>query len=122
MAVVGVSIGGCKGSSRGGEERVEVELLTGVATPSPATPLMAWEQTADALSRWMWGIFVRILKYVARQWAQCWGSENRKGFPNTKATKEGAQFTKDRETKNLRKSVLVSKVVNPLYTCPRAPF
>jgi hypothetical protein len=33
-----------------------------------------------------------------------------------------AQFTKDRETKNLRKPVLASKVVNPLYICPRAPF
>jgi hypothetical protein len=47
------------------------------------------------------------------------GSENRKGSPNTRATKEDAQFTKDRETRNLRKSVLASKVVTPLHVPSR---
>jgi hypothetical protein len=50
------------------------------------------------------------------------GSENRKGSPNTRATKEDAQFTKDRETRNLRKSVLTSKVVNPFTRALTHPF
>jgi hypothetical protein len=45
--------------------------------------------------------------------ANAGGSENRKGSPNTRVAKEDAQFMKDSETKNLRKSVLASKVVNP---------
>jgi hypothetical protein len=38
-----------------------------------------------------------------------------------RVTKEGAQFTKDGETKNLRKSVLASKIVNP-FTRALAPL
>jgi hypothetical protein len=36
--------------------------------------------------------------------------------------KEGVQFTKDRETKNLRKPVLASKVVNPFTRALAPPF
>jgi hypothetical protein len=50
------------------------------------------------------------------------GVRNRKGFPNMRATKEGAQFTKDNETKNLRKPVLASKVVNPFTRALAPPF
>jgi hypothetical protein len=48
------------------------------------------------------------------------GSENRKGSPNMRVTKQGAQFTKDMETKNLRKSELALKVVIPFHvpSCP----
>jgi hypothetical protein len=48
------------------------------------------------------------------------GSEKRKGSPNMRVAKEDAQFMKDKETKNLRKSVLASKVVN-LFTRAHAP-
>jgi hypothetical protein len=50
------------------------------------------------------------------------GVRNRKGFPNMRATKEGAQFTKDNETKNLRKPVLASKVVNTFTRALAPPF
>jgi hypothetical protein len=50
------------------------------------------------------------------------GSENRKSHPNTRDMKEGAQFTKDRETENLRNSVLASKVVNPFTRALAPPF
>jgi hypothetical protein len=36
--------------------------------------------------------------------------------------KEGAQFTKDKEIKNLRKYVLSSKVVNPFTRAFAPPF
>jgi hypothetical protein len=48
------------------------------------------------------------------------GSEKWKGSPNMRVAKEDAQFTKDKKTKNLRKSVLASKVVN-LFTHAHAP-
>jgi hypothetical protein len=50
------------------------------------------------------------------------GSENRNGSPNTRDTNQSAKFTKDRETKNLRKSELASKVVNPLHVPSRRSF
>jgi hypothetical protein len=50
------------------------------------------------------------------------GVRKSEGVPNTRATKEDAQFTKDRETKNLRKSVLASKVVNPFTRALAPPF
>jgi hypothetical protein len=46
---------------------------------------------------------------------QCWGSENRKESPNIRVTKDG-------ETKNLRKPVLASKVVNPFIRALAPPF
>jgi hypothetical protein len=50
------------------------------------------------------------------------GSENPEGSPNTQTTKEDAQFTKVRETGNLRKSLLASKVVNPFTRAHAPPF
>jgi hypothetical protein len=50
------------------------------------------------------------------------GSKNRKGSPNSRVMKEGALFMKDKETKNLRKSVLTSKVVNPFTRALAPPF
>jgi hypothetical protein len=50
------------------------------------------------------------------------GSENWKESPNTRASRASAQFTKDRETKNLRKHVLTSKVVNPFTRALVPPF
>jgi hypothetical protein len=49
------------------------------------------------------------------------GSENRMESPNTRVANESAQVSKDRETKNLRKPVLASKVVNP-FTHALAPL
>jgi hypothetical protein len=48
------------------------------------------------------------------------GSENRKGSPNTRAMRKDAQFAKVKETENLQKSILASKVVN-LFTHAHAP-
>jgi hypothetical protein len=53
---------------------------------------------------------------------QCWGSENQKGSTNTRVSKEGIQFTKDGETKNLWKSALATKVVNPFTRALAFPF
>jgi hypothetical protein len=50
------------------------------------------------------------------------GSKNRKGSPNTRVAKVDAQFTKDKETKILRKSVLASKAVNPFTRAHSPPF
>jgi hypothetical protein len=49
-------------------------------------------------------------------------SENRKGSPNMQAAKEDAQFTKIKETCNLRKFILTSKVVNPFTRTLAPPF
>jgi hypothetical protein len=48
------------------------------------------------------------------------GFENRMESLNTRITNRSAQVTKDEETKNLRKPVLASKVVNP-FTRALAP-
>jgi hypothetical protein len=51
------------------------------------------------------------------------GSEKSEGIPehkNTRTTRFNVQFTKDRETRNLQKTPLASKVVN-LFTRARAP-
>jgi hypothetical protein len=50
------------------------------------------------------------------------GSENRMESPNTRITNESAQVTKDGETKNLWKPVLISKVVNPFTRALAPPF
>jgi hypothetical protein len=50
------------------------------------------------------------------------GSENRMESPNTRVANESAQVTKDGETKNLRMSVLTSKVVNPFTRALTPPF
>jgi hypothetical protein len=50
------------------------------------------------------------------------GSENRKESPKTRVMKASTQFTKDRETKNLRKPTLASKVVNPFTRALAPPF
>jgi hypothetical protein len=50
------------------------------------------------------------------------GSENQMESPNTGVTKGSAQFTKDGETKNLRKPTLASKVVNPFTRALSPPF
>jgi hypothetical protein len=42
--------------------------------------------------------------------------------PNTRSMKFNVQFTKDRETKNLQKSALASKVVNPFTRAHAPPF
>jgi hypothetical protein len=50
---------------------------------------------------------------------QCWGPENRKGPPNTNGVRFPNKYTqvcKSAESRNLRKSILASKVVNP-FTC-----
>jgi hypothetical protein len=47
-------------------------------------------------------------------------SENRMESPNTRITNKCTKVTKKEETKNLRKPVLASKVVNP-FTCALAP-
>jgi hypothetical protein len=49
-------------------------------------------------------------------------SENQKESPNTRVTNESTQFMKDGETKNLRKPVLASKVVNPFTRALVPPF
>jgi hypothetical protein len=50
------------------------------------------------------------------------GSENWKESPNTRVMKASMQFTKDRETKNLRKPALASNVVNPFTRALAPPF
>jgi hypothetical protein len=50
------------------------------------------------------------------------GFENRKESPNTIVTNESTKFTKDGETKNLRKPGLSSKVVNPFTGALAPPF
>jgi hypothetical protein len=52
----------------------------------------------------------------------CWGSENRMESPNTRITNKSAQVMKDGETRNLRKLVLASKVVNPFIRALAPPF
>jgi hypothetical protein len=53
---------------------------------------------------------------------QCWGSKNRRESPNTRDTNKSTQVTKDRETRNLQKPVLTSKVVNPFTRTLTRPF
>jgi hypothetical protein len=48
------------------------------------------------------------------------GPKNQRESPNTRTTRFNVQFTKDRETRNLQKTALASKVVNP-FTHARAP-
>jgi hypothetical protein len=50
------------------------------------------------------------------------GFENQKGPPNKRVTKESVLYMKDRETKNLWKSVLTSKVVNSFTRALAPPF
>jgi hypothetical protein len=50
------------------------------------------------------------------------GVPNRMESPNTRVVNESAQVPKDRETKNLRKPVLTSKVVNPFTRALTPPF
>jgi hypothetical protein len=52
----------------------------------------------------------------------CWGSENRMESPNTKVTNKYTKVTKKEETKNLRKPVFASKVVNPFTRALAPPF
>jgi hypothetical protein len=44
------------------------------------------------------------------------GVRKSEGVPELESHEGSAQFTKDRETSNLRKSALASKVMNPLRT------
>jgi hypothetical protein len=48
------------------------------------------------------------------------GPKNRWESPNTRTMRFNVRFAKDRETKNLQKTALASKVVNP-FTCAHAP-
>jgi hypothetical protein len=50
------------------------------------------------------------------------GLKNQWESPNTRTTRFNAQFTKDRETRNLQKSALTSKVVNPFTRAHVPPF
>jgi hypothetical protein len=50
------------------------------------------------------------------------GSEDRMESPNTRVTNKSAQVMKRGETKNLRMSVLASKVVNPFTRALAPPF
>jgi hypothetical protein len=50
------------------------------------------------------------------------GSENRKESPNTRVTNKCTKVTKKEETKNLRKPVLTSKIVNPFTRALTPPF
>jgi hypothetical protein len=50
------------------------------------------------------------------------GPKNWKGSPNTRVTKEDAQFTKNKEIKNLQKSALTWKLVNPFTRAQAPPF
>jgi hypothetical protein len=52
----------------------------------------------------------------------CWGFENRRESLNTRVTNKSSQVTNGRETRNLRKPVLVSKVVNPFTRALAPPF
>jgi hypothetical protein len=52
----------------------------------------------------------------------CWGSENRMESPNTKVMNKYTKVTKKEETKNLRKPVFASKVVNPFTRALAPPF
>jgi hypothetical protein len=61
-------------------------------------------------------------KYESWNVTRVLGSENRKESPNTRVMKASTQFTKDRETKNLWKLVLASKVVNSFTRALAPPF
>jgi hypothetical protein len=53
------------------------------------------------------------------------GSEKSDGIPehkNTRTTRFNVQFAKDRETNNLQKTALASKVVNPFTRAHAPPF
>jgi hypothetical protein len=53
------------------------------------------------------------------------GSEISEGIPehkNTRTMRFNVQFVKDRETKNLQKTALASKVVNPFTRAHAPPF
>jgi hypothetical protein len=50
------------------------------------------------------------------------GNPRTQGYKNRRTIGSKVQSVKDEETKNVQKTALASKVVNPLYTCPRAPF
>jgi hypothetical protein len=53
---------------------------------------------------------------------QCWGSENRIGSPNTRFLRRCTKARMKERTRNLRKSVLTSKVVNPFTRTLGPPF
>jgi hypothetical protein len=50
------------------------------------------------------------------------GAKNRRESPNTRTTRLKVQFAKDRETKNLQKTALSSKVVNAFTRAHAPPF
>jgi hypothetical protein len=50
------------------------------------------------------------------------GPKNRRESPNTRTTRFNVQFTKDMETKNIQKTALTSKVVNPFTHAHEPPF
>jgi hypothetical protein len=52
----------------------------------------------------------------------CWGVRKTDGVPNTRITNKSTRVTKEEETKNLQKPVLVSKVVNPFTRALAPPF
>jgi hypothetical protein len=52
----------------------------------------------------------------------CLGSKNRMESPNTRVKNQRPKVTKKEETKNLRKPVLASKVVNPFTRALASPF
>jgi hypothetical protein len=50
------------------------------------------------------------------------GLKNRKESPNTRVRNESIRVAKSKETKNLRKPILASKVVNPFTRALVSPF
>jgi hypothetical protein len=50
------------------------------------------------------------------------GPKNRRGSPNTRVWNKSTRVAKSKETKNLRKPALVSKVVNPFTRALEPPF
>jgi hypothetical protein len=50
------------------------------------------------------------------------GPKNRRESPDTRTTRFNVQFAKDRETKNLQKTTLASKVVNLFTRAHTPPF
>jgi hypothetical protein len=56
------------------------------------------------------------------RWAPMLGVRKIGESPNTSATRINVQFAKDKETKNLQKTALASKVVNPFTRALAPPF
>jgi hypothetical protein len=56
-------------------------------------------------------------------WSDLLGSpKNPRGSPNTRIWNESTRVAKGKETKNLRKPTLTSKVVNPFTRAHASPF